>query len=125
MNHKYSLKKNHDIEKLIKLRQSVGNKYYAIYYVKTNNPLFQIAISPSRQFKTAVERNYEKRVIREIIRKQVDELSFIRMLVIVKVTAQNLSFLEKTEQITYLLKKIKQQIHEEKKWKITTKNICL
>jgi ribonuclease P protein component len=115
MNHKYSLKKNHDIEKLIKLRQSVGNKYYAIYYVKTNNPLFQIAISPSRQFKTAVERNYEKRVIREIIRKQVDELSFIRMLVIVKVTAQNLSFLEKTEQITYLLKKIKQQIHEEKK----------
>lgn len=31
MNQQHRLKKNHDIEKLIKLRQSVGNKYYAIF----------------------------------------------------------------------------------------------
>ena len=34
MNKKYSLKKSNDIEQLIKKHQSVGNKYYAIYYDK-------------------------------------------------------------------------------------------
>ncbi|MGD9605161.1 MAG: ribonuclease P protein component [Bacilli bacterium] len=116
MNHKYSLKKNHDIEKLIKLRQSVGNKYYAIYYSSSKNPLAQIALSPTKRFKTAVERNYEKRVLREILREQLDDLAFYKMLIVVKITAKELSFVQKKEQIDLLLNKIKKQnITEEKK----------
>ncbi len=126
MNQQHRLKKNHDIEKLIKLRQSVGNKYYAIFFAASKNPLAQVAISPSRKFKTAVAKNYEKRVVREIIRPLLSELSFLKLLIVVKQGAGELSFAQKQEQIIYLLNKIKEQIiNKEKKWKQTTKNICL
>lgn len=115
MNQKYSLKKNHEIEKLIKLRQSVGNKYYAIYFGITKKPLAQVAISPSKKFTTAVARNYEKRVIREIIRPQLPELGFVKMLIVIKLTAGDLSFAQKQEQINFLINKIKEQKNKEEK----------
>jgi ribonuclease P protein component len=116
MNHKYSLKKNHDIEKLVKMRRSVGNKYYAIYYAQTKNPIPQFAISPSRQFKTAVERNYEKRVMREILRNKLLEFSYVRLLIVIKTTSSELTFIEKTAQMELLFKKIKElKMNEEKK----------
>lgn len=109
MNRKYSLKKNHDIDKLVKMRRSVGNRYYAIYYMITSDICPKIAISPSRQFRTAVERNREKRVLREIIRAKLETLSHLRMLIVVKTASQPLSFVQKDEQITRLLQKIDEQ----------------
>ena len=109
MNRKYSLKKNHDIDKLVKMRRSVGNRYYAIYYMITSGICPKIAIYPSRQFRTAVERNYEKRVLREIIRAKLETLSHLKMLIVVKTASQSLTFVQKDEQITHLLKKIDEQ----------------
>jgi len=99
MNRKYSLKKNHDIKELLQKKQSVGNKYYVIYYdyIEGKTPL--IALSVSRKVGNAVERNYEKRVVREIIRPLLETIENYKML----------SYVEKEENINYLIKKMKTQ----------------
>ncbi|MDD3999546.1 MAG: ribonuclease P protein component [Bacilli bacterium] len=104
MNRRFSLKNNLEIQKIIKAKKSVGNKYYALYYQRAVD--FKVAISPSKRFKTAVERNYEKRVAKEIIRPHISELSALKLLLVIKPTVKDLSFAQKQEQILYLLKKI-------------------
>lgn len=106
MNRKYSLKKNYEIEKLIKAKMSVGNRYYAIYYQLTDETEPKIAFSVSKRFKTAVRRNYNKRVTKEIIRKYLDKLSNVKMLVVVKESVDKLTFQEKEGQLLFLINKI-------------------
>lgn len=107
MNKKYSLKKNYDIEKLVKERKSVGNTYYAIYYNDSNLQDPKIAISVSKKLGKAVVRNYEKRVIREIVSKNMNLLTPIQYLIIVKVKSMDLTFKEKEKELKYLFKKIR------------------
>jgi len=118
MNKKYSLKKNKDIEKLVHMKKSVGNKFYSIYYL-INNKEPRIAISASKKLGNAVSRNYEKRVIREIVRPLLNNIGGYDLLIVIKSTAPNLSFEEKKGHVEYLLNKI---INRSWKWKIT-KNI--
>lgn len=112
MNRKYSLKKNYEIEKLIKNKLSVGNKYYAIYFQYTNDELPKIAFSVSKKINTAVKRNYEKRTSKEIVRKHLESLKNIKMLIVVKEITSNLTFQEKEVQLTYLIKKISRSKNE-------------
>lgn len=109
MKKKYRLKKSHDIEKVVKSKKSVGNKYYAIYYMPNELPYPQIAISISRKFGNAVKRNYHKRVVREIMREFLKEIPNYAILIVVKKMAEELSFQEKKEQIWQLLKKLCKQ----------------
>ncbi|MCK9471951.1 MAG: ribonuclease P protein component [Bacilli bacterium] len=106
MNRKYSLKKTYEIEKLLKKKLSVGNKYYAIYYQITNEELPKIAISVSKKFKTAVKKNYEKRTIKEIVRNHLESLGNIKMLIVAKISVGDLTFSEKEVQLAYLIKRI-------------------
>lgn len=107
MNRKYSLKKNHDIEKLVCSKVSVGNRYYAIYYNK--NKETKIAYSISKKCGKAVDRNYEKRVLREITRKIINDLSNLELLIIIKPASIMLTFLEKEQKINELINKIKER----------------
>ena len=115
MNRKYSLKKNYEIEKLVKAKKSVGNRYYAIYYQITNELDPKIAISVSKRFKTAVKRNYNKRVTKEIIRKYLDGLNNLKMLIVVKDSVDKLTYKEKEGQLMYLINKILRSKNEETK----------
>lgn len=105
MNRKYSLKKNHEIEKLIKIKKSVGNYYYAIYY-RITNKIPKIGISVSKKVGNAVVRNYQKRVLKEIIRFNIDEFYGIKCLIVIKKASMSLTFEEKKKQLEYLIKKI-------------------
>ncbi len=105
MNKQYILKKNHDIDSLVKFKQSVGNTYYAIYYRKSES--LQIVVSVSKKLGKAVVRNYNKRVIKEIIRKNMDQIPFVNMLIVVKKNSLNLTYLEKEVEIIKLIKRIK------------------
>jgi len=111
MNKQYILKKNHDIDSLVKFKQSVGNTYYAIYYRKSES--LQIVVSVSKKLGKAVVRNYNKRVLKEIIRKNMDQIPFVNMLIVVKKNSLNLTYLEKEVEIIKLIKRIKV-----KKWKV-------
>jgi len=113
MNRKYSLKKNHEIEKLFKDKLSVGNKFYAIYYQIITDVNPKIAFSISKRIKTAVLRNYEKRITKEIFRNKLKSLENLKMLVVVKAAANDLTYLEKEMQISYLIKKILRRKNEE------------
>ncbi len=105
MNRRYSLKKNKDIEKLVHMKKSVGNKFYSIYY-SNNNSEPRIAISASKKLGNAVARNYEKRVIREIVRPMISSITGYDILIVIKSTATSLSFIEKKGHVEYLLNKI-------------------
>lgn len=108
MNRKYSLKKNYEIEKLVRAKVSVGNKYFAIYYSK-HNLNTEIAISVSKKNGNAVERNYQKRVIKEIVRKNLQDLIGYRMLIVVKQMSKSLTFTEKKEILEKLFKQIRKE----------------
>jgi ribonuclease P protein component len=86
-----------------------------VYYTRKETPQPQIAISVSKRYKTAVERNYEKRVVREIMRDLVGSCRYLLMLIVVKTPARDLLFAQKKEQINYLIKKTtkENQIHEQ------------
>lgn len=107
MNKKYSLKKSNDIEQLIKKHQSVGNKYYAIYYDINGNT--QIAVSASRKFGKAHDRNYHKRVTREILRQNLEILEGLTCLVVVKEKSIELNYTEKCNEIVKLINKIREE----------------
>lgn len=115
MNRKYSLRKTYEIEKLIKLKQSVGNKFYGIYYDITDEKLPKLAFSVSRKVKTAVKRNYEKRVCKEVLRKNLSKLNNLKMLIVIKEPVLELSFLEKEKEILNLIEKILRRKHEKSK----------
>lgn len=118
MKKEYILKKNFDIEKLIALKNTIGSKYFVIYYKKSNkkDEKVKIAISVSKKFGKAVKRNYQKRVIRELIYPSINKLNGYIMLIVAKPQIMMLDFEEKREQINYILKKIleKENTNEEK-----------
>lgn len=106
MKREYSLKRNEDIAVLVKLKQSVGNRYYAIYYQPNQREHVQIAISVSKKYGDAVHRNYEKRVTREIVRLFIHQMPKFDVLIVLKQAIHDLSFIEKKEQLTKLINRI-------------------
>lgn len=112
MNRKYSLRKNFEIEKLVKMKISVGNKFFAIYYRKNDDNNTKIAVSVSKKNGNAVERNYQKRVVKEIVRKNLDELSGYSMLIVVKSLSKDLTYSEKVEVLEKLFSKIRKEQRE-------------
>ncbi len=105
MNHKYTLKKNHEIKKLVeKPNKSVGSKYYVVYYQDSEST--KVAISVSKKLGTAVFRNYQKRITREILRRNFELLRDKNILVVAKVPSVGISFVEKEKELVRLLQKI-------------------
>ena len=105
MNHKYTLKKNHEIKKLVaKPNKSVGNKYYAVYYQDSEST--KVAISVSKKLGTAVFRNYQKRITKEILRRNFELLRDKKLLVVVKTNSVALSFDAREKEIVKLLNSI-------------------
>lgn len=112
MNRKYSLKANHQIKALLDNKKSVGSKFFVIYYIKNNLDKPLVAISVSKRFGNAVHRNYQKRVIKEILRKYILSLSGYSFLLVAKTTIIDLSFEEKEKELCILIERIKRSINE-------------
>lgn len=106
MNKSYILKKSYEIENLLKNKKSVGSRFYVIYYKQNNTQHVHIAVSASKKLGDAVVRNYEKRVIKEILRSHIEKLKGFDMLFVIKSNSLDLEFCEKEKQIKYLIKKM-------------------
>lgn len=106
MNKSNILKKSYEIETLLKNKESVGSKYFVIYYKKKENNDVRIAISASKKLGDAVVRNYQKRVIREILRKNLKKFEGLDLLFVIKANSLVLDYNEKENQIKYLIKKM-------------------
>jgi len=110
MNKKYILKSSEQIGELIGLRKSVGSKYYVFYYRINEVDNARIVVSVSKKYGNAVKRNYEKRVTKEILRDTIPTLKNVDLLIVIKKELKNLNFLEKKEQLKYLIQKLKKII---------------
>ena len=106
MNKQYRLKKSFLIEKLFKRKQSVGNSFYVIYFNSIIEENSKVAFSVSKKLGNAVFRNKEKRILREIMRKNMDKINNYELLIVEKRNAINLTFIEKEREIIKLLSKI-------------------
>lgn len=102
MKKKYRLKRNHEIAAVVQKRIKVAGKHYTIYYQKRENGV-KIAISVGKKYGNAVERNYAKRVVREIVRPYLTILPSYSLVIVIKDVSKNISFEEKKKSLEYTL----------------------
>jgi len=103
----YRIKKNSEIKEVLKAKQSKGNQYFVIYKKYNHDqPHYRFAISVSKKYGNAVERNKAKRYVREIIRK-LDIIENLDVFIVIKPKSKMLSFQEHDQQITSLLRRQK------------------
>lgn len=103
MKKKYRLKKSHEIATVVQKRIRVTDKHYTIYYTKRNDGI-KIAISAGKKYGNAVERNYAKRVVREILRPHLQSLPSYSFVIVVKDVSKDASFEEKKKSLENALK---------------------
>lgn len=107
MDKKYIVKKTKEIDAIIRVRKSVGNKFFVIYTRKNNETKgFRFAISIGKKYGNAVSRNLMKRRIREIIRNNIDIVKEYDYLIVVKKDSNLLNFEEIEKNIKLLLRKV-------------------
>ncbi len=94
MKKEYRVKKSSEIEMIIRKRQSRGNKYFVLYKNENHDiSHFRYAVSVSKKFGNAVERNKIKRRVRDIIsHSEINDQYDI--FVVVKNDARSLDFTE-------------------------------
>ena len=71
MNKQYIIRKNEEINLIIKKNNKVVNKYFVIYFDEKKNDNSRFCISVSKKFGKAHERNLYKRRIKDIIMKNI------------------------------------------------------
>lgn len=103
----YRVKKNEDIEKIIKTKKSVGNKNYIIYIKKNSEAKhFRLAMSVSKKIGNAVVRNRQKRLIKQVFSQHEQDIKPFDIFVIARNNSVNLLYSEVESNILHLLNKI-------------------
>lgn len=85
------IKKNEEIALIVKGKQKARSDYFYIYF-QPSNDIFKVAISVSKKYGNAVERNHAKRVLREIIRPKIANYQPMKIVVVVRNELKNASF---------------------------------
>ncbi|MCR5705666.1 MAG: ribonuclease P protein component [Acholeplasmatales bacterium] len=106
MRKKYRVKRNEEIESIIKNHKSYGNKYFNVYIKQSETTYFRYAISVGKKIGIAVTRVKRKRQLRSIIDNMIDINQSLDILVVAKPTINDLEFDEMRRQLAYLFKKL-------------------
>jgi ribonuclease P protein component len=103
----YRVKSSSEIEEIIRHKNSVGSKHFVLYAKKNHGQNhFRFAVSVSKKFGNAVERNVAKRRVREIISK-LDIDDCYDVFVVIKTNANKSTFDVFQDEITSLAIKLK------------------
>lgn len=107
MKKEYRVKKSSEIETIVRLRQSRADKYFVVYKRENyENSHFRFAVSVSKKYGNAVERNKIKRQVREVISK-IDIIDHFDVFIVVKKDIKGISFKEIKDSINLLVNKLK------------------
>ncbi len=107
MNKQYRIKKNDEIENILKSGKKAYNKYFTIYkYYNNETTHFRFATSVGKKIGNAVTRNLTKRRIRAAIDKFDLASKKMDVFIIARPTVNELTFDGYLEQIKYLLVKL-------------------
>ena len=106
MNKKYIIRKNEEIEVIVKTGKKSVSKYFVIYYIENSNSFNQYCISVSKKIGKAHVRNKIKRRIKDILMKNKMDLSK-KCVIIVRKEAICVSYSQLQE---VLLKQMKGEI---------------
>lgn len=106
MNKTYRIKKNEEIKALIDKRTTIGNQHFTIYYQETSVDSFRFAVSVSKKWGTAPERNKMKRRVRDIVSRRKDQLHRVDFLIVTKASTKGIGFEKINESLTTLLLKL-------------------
>lgn len=119
MKKKYRVKSAKDFQSVIDNGTKIYSKEYIIYYLNTNTGFCRVGISVGKKMlKRAVDRNYEKRVIREIFSDIYSNLvGSYDLIIISRKASLNLSYDEKLKYVSKILRNEK-LLMEEKSGKI-------
>ncbi|WP_341266472.1 ribonuclease P protein component [Candidatus Phytoplasma fraxini] len=107
MKKKFILKKKSEIDLIFKFKKNVRNYFFLLYYIKNENlENFKFALSVSKKYGKAHERNLIKRRLRMIIHNNVslidNNFSFV---LVVKEAAKKLKFSDLEKNFIILIKK--------------------
>jgi ribonuclease P protein component len=99
------VKKSSEIEMIVRRRNSRGNKYFVLYKKENHeNTHFRFAVSVSKKYGNAPERNKIKRRVREII-SSYEIADQYDLFIVVKTESINLSFAEIKDSLDKLVRK--------------------
>ena len=103
----YRVKKNEEIENILKGHKKQGNKNYIIY-IKENSEAkhFRLAMSVSKKIGNAVVRNRGKRLIKQVFIENKNEIKPLDIFVIAKSNSVNLTYEEVKKEICNLLNRL-------------------
>ena len=98
------LKKNLEIASIVNKRKRVVNNNYIIYYQKSETGKLRIAVSVSKKYGQAFERNKAKRRVRNIMREYVGTIKNYDLVIVVKNVAKEKEYNELKKEIQFLIK---------------------
>lgn len=103
MKKQYRIKKNQEIIDLLKLKQTVGDRYFVLYKSKLKETHFRYAVSVNKKYGNAPERNKVKRRVREVVKLYV--YKNYEFFIVIKTTAKELTFEEIHKRLLILFKR--------------------
>ena len=103
------LKKSEEIGKIVLKKQRVSSELYTIYYILKKEET-KIAIVAGKKCGNAVKRNYEKRIMRNIIRPHLSNIKKIHAVIVAKESVLNKSFNNKKENLNKLILKMIERV---------------
>ena len=110
----YRVKKNEEIENILKGKVKTGNKNYIIYIKKNSEAKhFRLAMSVSKKIGNAVVRNRGKRLIKQVFLEKKEAILPYDIFVIAKSNSVNLTYDEVCSEIYNLLNRLS-VLNEEK-----------
>ncbi len=117
MKKEYRIKKNHEIASIVNKRKKVSNKNYILYYQSNQTGKIRIAISVSKKYGYAFERNKAKRITRNILRPYLKKISNLDLIVVVKSTLKETKYSDLENEMQFLIKLIqnKRRVENEDK----------
>ena len=106
MNKDKIIRKSEDFTKIIKNNQSVKNKYFSIYYQKSDKTLYGITI-PKKIGKAHIRNKLKRQPKNIIINNEKDIQTNINYVIIIKELSVNLNYEELQNEFINLIKKVR------------------